>query len=112
MDLTNSTAETNNLLITQYPNLVFTGELSNPTGPGSHLTSYESVDNSDQILTFFRQKLKEQFGDAAIVGDMPLGDGEAQLIATDGSSKMYVILVTPEGTGTSVGITTMTETSQ
>jgi hypothetical protein len=110
MDFANSTTNASGLMLTLYPGLVPTGEISNPTGPGSHLATFTSADNSEQILTFFRQKLKEQFGDAAIVGDMPLGHGEAQLIATNGSTKMFVIMVTPEGTGTNVGITTMTET--
>lgn len=111
MDLTNAITGANGLTITQYPGLVFAGEVDNPTGPGSHLASYTSADNSEQVLAFFRQKLLEQFGDSAIVGDMPLGDGEAQLIATNGSTQMFVIMVSPEGTGTTVGITTMTETS-
>ena len=111
MDLTNAITGTNGLTITQYPGLVFSGEVDNPTGPGSHLASYTSEDNSEQVLTFFRQKLKEQFGDSAIVGEMPLGDGESQLIATNGSTHMFVIMVSTEGTGTAVGITTMTEVS-
>jgi hypothetical protein len=104
-------ANAGGLMVTQYPGLVFTGELSDPTGPGSHLATFTSADAAEQILGYFRQKLIEQFGISAIVQEVPLGDGETQLIATNGSTHMFFIMVTQEDTETNVGITTMTQTS-
>jgi hypothetical protein len=92
------------------PGLVHTGDMSGTIGPGSKLSTLTSTDTPEPILAFYRDQLKAQFGEDAYIQETPVDASEAQLMVAYDNT-MVVIMITVEGTGSSVAITTMTAPS-
>lgn len=70
-------------------------------------SAFKSADKPEKVAAFYRDELGKLFGDKSKIAEPPMGEGFVHLVAGDGVSKNFDIVVRPEGTDTIFSIKTI-----